>query len=543
MKKSILLNGAVRDVEEFFLIIDYILHKKSIYNSDAEVIVSTWHDDISANLPFFSWMMEHEVRVIGSASIDKGGPANVFRQWRTLDAGLSALDSDRIILKGRTDKFLARKDVIDAFLRMPEDSPQLMQLAHSKKLAIEHVSLSLPFMAKDMIYLGSAVAIRQIVHYSVRTRYCADHIFNGIGPECFLWLEFCSDVHEVMIAIQKIDLRQVSNKLTSNGNVTRFDWSQLPPHLLQLYRYWIRVFDDNLLFLTDVLDCTPVPSWIIDEGSWRYQVGDRTEFDFLKKQLEQLPKVMQTELDKAPYLNSVREYSTTDGVVGVVPTVFNEFIELIRHSMERTYSDIVLLRKFIIEQELGKSAPDREKLSKALHWNIRQRDRSTLKMVYDWMMTNAPECRSVKDADKVFTIERMVDLFVFAENRAAIEKTIQTIPQFFKSTALLRARVAEYHFTKGHRLRALYWFILSYWLDSRGGGVNHGLGCTLLDLGFPRLALTYLRKAHSAMPADQTAIFTLIRALHAIRKSSEAHTLTQAITGNLRIEAERILRA
>ncbi|HGY8625397.1 TPA: hypothetical protein ACNTUM_004790, partial [Escherichia coli] len=74
-------------------------------------------------------------------------------------------------------------------------------------------------------------------------------------------------------------------------------------------------------------------------------------------------------------------------------------------------------------------------------------------------------------------------------------------------------------------------------------GVNHGLGCTLLDLGFPRLALKYLRQANAIQPQDQTASFTLIRCLARCNKKSEAKILMNNLSGHLRVEAERILNA
>ena len=150
MKKVILLNGAIRDTEEFSLIIDCILHKVSKYSAQVDVVVATWHEDIAARQPFFNWLVNEGIKVVGVASINEGGPANVFRQWRTLEAGLSVVPDDAIVLKGRTDKFLLRKDVIDAFLSPTADAA-LAQLAVAGKLAVEHVSLSLPYMAKDMV--------------------------------------------------------------------------------------------------------------------------------------------------------------------------------------------------------------------------------------------------------------------------------------------------------------------------------------------------------------------------------------------------------
>lgn len=541
MKKTILLNGAIRDTEEFQLIIDCILHKIDKYASDVEVIVSTWHEDIAVNKPLISWIMKKGIRVVGSASLDVGGPANVFRQWRTMEAGLSHISNGNIVLKGRTDKFLLRKDAIDAFLRTPIDAPEFVELAESQKLAVEHVTISLPFMAKDMVYLGSVAGIRRIMHYSVRTQYVADHIFNGIGPECFLWLESCAHSQDVMTMIQKVEFKEISNLLMSEGSVDKFDWSRLPPHVVALFRQWFNVFDENFLFLSDVIPCTPSPSWPIDEGSWRYQTGDRKEYEMIKGLVDVLPEVASPSLEEAPFLNSAKEYSY-ELEETVEPTFpFPADIDDIRSNDERKFSDIVLLRQALIDRELAKEQPDQAALASALRWNIRQRDRHTLQTVYDWLMSDAKECAYLSEADKVFVIERMVDLFTFKADQNAIERTIASVPSYFKGSGLLRTRMAEHYFTKRKLYRALYWFFLSHRSTPDSLGVNHGLGCTLLDLSYPRLALRYLRKAHAVMPADQTAAFTLIRGLHACRKYVEAKVMMQQLTGALRVEAERIL--
>lgn len=540
MKKVILLNGAIRDTEEFSLIIDCILHKVSKYSAQVDVVVATWYEDITAHQPFFNWLVAEGIKVVGAASIKEGGPANVFRQWRTLEAGLSIVPDDAIVLKGRTDKFLLRKDVIDAFLSPTADAA-LAQLAVSGKLAVEHVSLSLPYMAKDMVYLGSPKAMRGMLHYSVRTQYCADHIFNGIGPECFLWLEYSRNSSFVMTLIQRLDLRMVSNNVMVNGTVDRFDWSTMDPVIAVLFQEWIKTFDANLLFLTDVVACNPAPSWVIDEGNWRYQIGDRAEYEQLRNAVAGLPSSTELNAESLPYLNSTKQYfgSAEPAVKPVLS--FSSMLNEIRSNDERRYSDIVILRQLVIERELASSTPDLPSLRSALHWNVRQRDRSTLKKCYDWIMTGAVQRNYLSESDQLFVVERMVDLATFAADRDGVAKAIQQIPQLFAKSSELLIRMAEHHFILQNRWRALYWFWQSYRHNPVGLGVNHGLGCTLLDLGFPSLALKFLRRAHAASPQDQTAAFTLLRALSATSRRKEAVLILPILTGNLLVEGKRIL--
>lgn len=65
---------------------------------------------------------------------------------------------------------------------------------------------------------------------------------------------------------------------------------------------------------------------------------------------------------------------------------FRDKLEEIRNIEKREYSDIVILRQKLISNELSKINPDANLLSNALAWNIRQRDRDTLEMVYHWML-------------------------------------------------------------------------------------------------------------------------------------------------------------
>ncbi|CNJ78240.1 tetratricopeptide repeat protein [Yersinia enterocolitica] len=541
MRKVILLNGAIRDTEEFILIIDYILYKKSLIKEDVDIIISTWHEDINNNIDLFTWIVSKGIRVVGSGNIDIGGPANIFRQWRTLDADLSIIPQESYILKGRTDKFLLRKDAIDAFLQVDLNSPEIIFTIENNQLAVEHVSISLPFMAKDMIYLGTREAMRKVVHYSVRTQYTADHIFNGIGPECFLWLESCSLDPLVMSLIQKVDLRQVSNKLMVNGDVFNFDWSTLDPTIVSLFRIWFDAFDKNYTFISDVIHCSRADAWGINEGSWSYQTGDRDEYEKIKLLLSCHPIYDINSTIDAPFINSTSIFSPSNETEWTPMLPFRDKLEEIRNIEKREYSDIVILRQKLISNELSKINPDANLLSNALAWNIRQRDRDTLEMVYHWMLEHDKKLNYVSDNDKLFVLERMLDIFTFSQNKDLINVAIKKLKPYFKKSASLQIRLAEFYFTKRALYRALYWFGISYRSMPNNLGVNHGLGCTLLDLGFTRLSLRFLKNAHRIMPSDQTAIYTLIRALYNCGKKQEASILLQYLSGNLRIDAERIL--
>lgn len=546
MKKTILINGAVRDLEEFVLIIDCILEQREKANEHVDVVISTWHEDINKNLQLFNWIASKNIKIVGSAGIDVGGPANIFRQWRTLEAGLSVLEPDAYVLKGRTDKFLLRKDVIEAFINADLSDTAVCKAIQDERLAVEHISLSLPFMAKDMIYLGSISAIRKVMHFSVRTQYIADHIFNGIGPECFLWLEACKTDQQLMLLIQKLDLRFQSNEMMKcNNNVFDYDWSNLSPEMALLYSKWFEAFDRNFAFLTDIIKCSRSPSWGINEGLYKYQTGDREEFERLRNLVEKYTPEKTCVVEDLPFINSTALFipTTNDDKMNAewVPELpFRDEIDHIRNNYSREYSDIVLLRSKLIQRMLKSDAPDANKLTHALRWNIRQRDNETLSMVYNWMLSNDGNIKYLSDDDCLFVLERMLDSFTFNGDTASIENAVTHLKQYFKKSAHLSVRIAEDYFRKRKLTYALYWFWRSYKSLPGNLGVNHGLGCTLLDLGFPRLALKFLRQANVLQPSDQTAAFTLIRCLVRCGKKSEAQVLMYNLSGHLRDEAARM---
>ncbi|HDM8406798.1 TPA: hypothetical protein P0N99_004522, partial [Yersinia enterocolitica] len=98
---------------------------------------------------------------------------------------------------------------------------------------------------------------------------------------------------------------------------------------------------------------------------------------------------------------------------------------------------IVILRQKLISNELSKINPDANLLSNALAWNIRQRDRDTLEMVYHWMLEHDKKLNYVSDNDKLFVLERMLDIFTFSQNKDLINVAIKKLKPYFKKISVL----------------------------------------------------------------------------------------------------------
>lgn len=279
----------------------------------------------------------------------------------------------------------------------------------------------------------------------------------------------------------------------------------------------------------------------MDEGSWKYLIGDRPDYSALKVSMAQSPVLEAPVRLTVPYLNSSAEFVSVELNAEAPAYPFPDQVERIRNDNAREFSDIVLLRKAIIEAEVARPEPDRAKLMRALHWNIRQRDRGTLNLAYGWLLAADPKVSYLNDADQLFVLERMIDFFTFQQDFEAIGHAITKLPHLFRQDPRLTVRVAEHYFRHHKRFHALYYFARAYQRMPNNLGVTHGLGCTLLDLRFPRVAVYFLEKSHRLSPGDQTACFTLLRACHACGKKARALHLLSRISNHLRPEAERIL--
>jgi tetratricopeptide (TPR) repeat protein len=540
-RKYILINGAIRDTEEFSLIVDYVISQIKSSNDNIKFVISTWIEDIKNNIEIFNWLKDNDVQIVGSPNIDVGGPANIFRQWRTLEAGLSIIPEDAFVLKGRTDKFLLRKDVINSFFSKDISAPDVLAYVENDTLCVEHVSLSLPFMAKDMIYLGTPNAIRKTISYSVRTQFVGDHIFNGIGPECFLWLELASRKHSIMQLIQCIDLRQISAMLAKLPLYQIETWKELDRNIVYLYKNWIELFDSNLGFLSDILECRKADVWYIDEGSWGYTTGDREEFEKIKYYINDIEKITPVlSCDTMQFINSTYIFEKDINSSSILTLPFENELVNIRNSFSRESSDIVLIRSNIIKSRLSELYSFNE-VKRALHWNIRQRDRSTLDMTYSWLINGEESLKYLSDEDKIFVLERKVDIFTFEQDVHSIELAIDNLTHYFKKSPVLLIRLGEHFFKNRQLYRAAYYFWKAQRTLKSSLGANHGLGCALLDLGFSSLSIKYLTKAHYIMPVDQTAMFTLLRAYAANRNIKAAKLILEQLHGPLKDEGRKIL--
>lgn len=536
MANYILINGALRDLEELSLIIRYILKRirETPESQIHGVIISTWRTDATRHPDFVAWAESLGVKFKYSEEINYGGPANYFRQMVTLDAGLLDLEDSDVVLKTRTDKALLRKDVFNSFIQKSVTKDFSRNLGD--KLAIEHFSISVPFMAKDMVLLGTARTLRRAVSFTERTRYVAASTYFGMGPEVFMWLEYAKDSKLVMNAIRDFDFRIISSEIVGrylSGNLQ--DWFSKNTGIANLYSEWIRVFESEFCFLSEILQTREIRPWTIDEGSWKYLIGDKSDLHLIKAAL---PLRSLT-----PKVDNPTKWSSSDALSGQnsFSNLSKEAVEQILSSTEYEHSDIVLIRRKVIKEYLS-SGKGREEFIQAMKMNIRHRDSEALSTVKGWVLEGSRLLDVIDKDDLLFALEKNIELASLKSDWAERAILVRWGKSKGFSSSLVSLTLAETYYSNRKPVPALYWFFKSWQRERDSLGVNHGLGCVLLDLRMTRLAVKFLEKAHGIAPHDKIASWTLLRAYARLRQYDKAKNLLHLIEEAHLVEAERILR-
>ncbi len=537
MGYSILINGSLRDSEELSLILQFVVSEIARHPESriTKVVVSTWKEEAIANPKFISWAQSMGITFKLSDSVNYGGPANYVRQMLTLDAGLDDFPADEIVFKTRTDKALLRKDAIRAFISASSSDELLATLAN--RLAIEHISTTVPFMAKDMILMGRTSSIRELVSFSERTRHIAEYIYWGMGPEVFLWLEYARNLPGITAKLRNQDLRETSTQLCRDLADDQFENALRKNAILrELFSEWIKVFDQRFLFISETLGVRAIQPWLVDEGSWRYQIGDRPDLEKMRQAVRS--QACEKNQSLSTSAQDIFTLQSHNPFTSLPDTQIFEILE----SLEQSNSDIILIRRKIIFSFLQghPNAADENSFAQALSKNLRHRDPEIIESVIEWMQTRSPNLRHVSNADKIFALERAIERASLQGDFTKREALIGIARDQKLSSSILTLQAAEVNYSNRRPIRALVSFIRAYRLDPNSLGPNHGLGCVLLDLRLARLAEKYLSEAHRISPQDQTAAWTLFRCSIRLGRLTNSKYLIQAISTARRSEAQKM---
>lgn len=534
MSNYIVINGAIRDVEELSLLIQFI--NREITEAESASIsgirISTWRSEELRNQSFISWAKSYGIDFVFSDDLTSGGPANYFRQMRTLDNGISDLGDSDIVFKTRTDKALLRKDALRAFVNQCAGTRLSEHLGN--RLALEHISFTVPFMAKDMVLLGRADSMRKAISYTERTRYVAESIYTGMGPEVFMWLEYAATRSSLTNILANCDLRAVSNdlvQLTEDSEI--IEYFRKNRRVAYLYSLWVETFRHNFTFLSDSLGVREVQPWLIDEGSWKYQIGDR---EALKRLSRLIPSERESGFggqEKGKPLSRIRNNPFT-----ALP---EEKLEDIFANDSAENSEIVLIRRSIISEFLSEPNPNDGQFRQALQFNIRHRDAATLLEIKSWFLTNNKNLKYVTKEDLIFVLERCLDLSALRGNWSERKELANLARRRGLLSASILLNIAESKYSDRRILGSVFWFSRAWRADPNSLGTNHGLGSILLDLRLTSLALRFLLKASEIAPQDPTAAWTLFRCFVRMRKIAEAKILISRLSDENKEVAKRML--
>lgn len=537
MTNHILLNGALRDLEELSLLLSFIVKKidENPSNRIASVIVSTWKEDAQRNQDFVRWAEDLGVTFVLSESVNEGGPGNFIRQMITLDAGLEHVGPEDIVLKSRTDKSLQRKDVIGSFISSSSNSK--LRTALASKVAIEHISTTVPFMAKDMILIGRATAIKEYVSFSLRAKFQANYIFSGMGPEVFLWLEYVRSNNRLFKLLREFDLRWASTNFCEAIESGRFgEELNQHPAVVELFKLWFDLFERRFTFISETLGTASVPSWIIDEGSWKYQIGDRQEFEHVRRLVSQIP-VSNT---KAPISRKSRFVApNSNPFTDLSPSEAHEAIG----TVSVDYSDIVVIRRRVINRGISESSlPSADAVFRnALIRNLKHRDPEAIQLVCNWIESGDANIKNLDRLDLIFALERAMDLAVLRGDWGRRANLVRLARRFRLVSNSLILNMAEDFYSSRKPLRALVFFLRAFKGEPESLGANHGLGSVLLDLRLNRLAFRFLEKASRMAPQDETAAWTLFRCSVRLKDVYRAQLLLDSIPARNRVYAQELI--
>ena len=165
-----------------------------------------------------------------------------------------------------------------------------------------------------------------------------------------------------MKSIQSCDFRFISNRFIEAEESGSTIIDVLSHEEISLFKNWFYVFDKHLCFISDVLNSSYSPSWIIDEGIWRYKTGDRPDYEALKNKFDYSgvnPNAYDHETNYFDsLLNSTSIYQSNDKSNANLPlsAPLAEIYQDIIHNLDSEFSNMVIIRSKIIEQYLNSSS-------------------------------------------------------------------------------------------------------------------------------------------------------------------------------------------
>lgn len=251
MQVNIIICGAIRDRFDLLMILQKLLAKRHD-GFIQEIILSTWIGEIDAYPDLRDVLTQSGIDIIENKPINQTSVGNILQQQKCLDSGMTALkDKSYPILKIRTDKCF---HLLDSFLKYIEANNSLQKRStlngvFDYKIIIQMVSISIPFLVADKIFLGSYNDLRKLTfHTDFYDNGCIFHKTLGAENRWFL-MPFILQYPVIRDFIANVNLRSVSTFFINE--IIKKENCSLPRQVKVFYEFYYKLLYENFVMINN----------------------------------------------------------------------------------------------------------------------------------------------------------------------------------------------------------------------------------------------------------------------------------------------------
>jgi hypothetical protein len=242
MKRQIYLVicGAVREPVELSLVLAEFLDLRSQGLID-KIRISTWIGEFDRYQDFKNNLIDHGIEIVESAQASEGGLANTWRQYLAFDQGVLDLDDETLIVKARTDKMSTYlpwiRLALQTKLHLFEGNQEKLKV-FERKVLVPYFSLSMPFLIKDVSFIGLKKDLKKFCHFEYWSQICSA---SSVTPEG-RWkaFPFFTEFPIFKELFKQADMFKFSTWVIDNCKNIRF-----PSSLIKLYALYFTIISNS----------------------------------------------------------------------------------------------------------------------------------------------------------------------------------------------------------------------------------------------------------------------------------------------------------
>ena len=164
------------------------MRKEGLVN---QIIFSTWDYEVEKHKELMDFLKKNDVIIIGSVEPQDRGEGNIWCQMKSLDVGLDKVDTDRFVLKNRSDIYINPEFLRKLFI----EKEDLLKITHNLpkgnifkyKIWVHYYELKTPFHMGEECLFGHKHDIKLMVNYEklydeLKVGNAISHIRRFIHP-------------------------------------------------------------------------------------------------------------------------------------------------------------------------------------------------------------------------------------------------------------------------------------------------------------------------------------------------------------------------